>query len=160
MGTLTKMPFGRLHFPGLLWQRLFRRSSGVPEEQTDYQAVQSGSGGLADEYQKLVAHHLHRWGVPDGCAAVVVREMGRDEHGRDVFVAVVTLFKWDRDAAVKLLVGLPLFEKKIRKSLEGLWIADVSGFGGIWLHATGELQSDPAVSELRNVVRTLASPRR
>lgn len=160
MGALTKMPFGRLHMPGLLWQRLFRRSATVAEEQTDYQALQGTSGGLADEYQKLISHHLHRWGIPEGCVAVVVREIGRDEHGRDVFVGVVTLFQWDRDAAIRLLVGLPLFEKKIRKALQGLWIADVSGFGGIWLHAAGEMQADPAVSELRNVIKSLAPPRR
>jgi hypothetical protein len=159
MGALTKMPFARLQMP-LLWQRIFRKSATTAEEQTDYQALQGPSGGLADEYQKLISHQLHRWGVPEGCAAVAVREMGRDEHGRDVFVGVVTLFKWDRDAAVRLLLGLPLFEKKIRKALQGLWIADMSSFGGIWLHATGELQADPAVSELRNAVRTLASPRR
>jgi hypothetical protein len=138
-------------------RRIFRRHSSS-EDQTDYHSIPDLPQGIESEYQKLVTDYLCRWGIPEPCASVQVLNTGKDGEGRDVFVALVRLVRWERFAVLRLLIGLPLFERKIRKTLPA-WLADVSIFGGIWLNTAGELQETLALAELRHLVVQLTGPR-
>jgi hypothetical protein len=138
-------------------RRIFRRHSSS-EDQTDYHSLPDLPQSIESEYQKLVTDYLCRWGIPEPCASVQVLKTGKDGEGRDVFVALVRLVRWERFAVLRLLIGLPLFERKIRKTLPA-WLADVSIFGGIWLNTAGELQETPALAELRHLVVQLTGPR-
>jgi hypothetical protein len=132
---------------------------GPAADPTDYQSLQSTPASVQAEYQKLLVDHLRRWGVSDRCATVTVRQIGQDRRNREIFVVVIKLSKWERDVAVRLLLGLPLFEKKIRKILLGSWIAEVSHFEGLWLQTADELLGDVATSELRQLAVTLTGRR-
>ena len=50
------------------------------------------------------------------------------------------------------MLGLPLLEAEMRRVTNGSWLHDVSHFGGIWLHASGQLQDSNALQELRALV--------
>lgn len=144
-----------------LIQRLFARGRPPQGEQpTDYDAIRDGGAdGLEAEYQKLISLQLKRWGVGESCASVEVRHVGEAADGRDVFVGVVRLFAWERKPALRLLLGLPLLESKVRRTLAGLWLAEVSHFGGLWLHASGQLQESAATADLRHLMVTLTGTR-
>jgi hypothetical protein len=129
------------------------------EEVTDYSALQLVDGGLQSEYEKLVLQQIRRWGVPPSCASVSVREI--DTRGnKGVFMAFVRLHGWDRDSALRLLLGLPSLEKKIREHVRAHWVSEISHFDGVWLQAADELQETGPMTELRKVLvaSTSATP--
>ena len=51
--------------------------------------------------------------------------------------------------------ALPLLESKIRKMVRSLWLGEVSHFGGLWLHASEQLQATEAMTELRQLILQL-----
>ncbi|HEX7887725.1 MAG TPA: hypothetical protein VF522_00075 [Ramlibacter sp.] len=136
------------------WRFGLRRSA----ENTDYQDLGHGSGSLEAEYQRLVAQHLARWGVPASHVAIEVRQVG-SQMGKIVFDVVVCLAHWDRITALRVLIGLPLFEKKIRKALEGQWLQDVSLLRAVLVCASASLQEREPCAELRQTLVSLTGGR-
>lgn len=43
---------------------------------------------------------------------------------------------WERQAAFRTMLGLPMLKDRVRRALSGSWLQDVSRFGGLWLHAS------------------------
>ncbi|NML46607.1 hypothetical protein HHL11_22870 [Ramlibacter sp. G-1-2-2] len=111
---------------------------------------------LEAEYEALILSQCTRWGISETCITVEVRNAGRGPHGRDVYLAMIRLARWERDSALRILLGLPLLEAKIRKILHTLWLMEVSHFGGLWLHASEQLAGTDAMEELRRLVVALA----
>lgn len=140
---------------------MFGRSSAPSggEYQTDHGNVEGQGGGLDAEYGRLIRLTLERWGVGENCTSVEVHQIGTAADGRAIFVAAVRLCAWERRPALTLLLGLPLLERKIRKAVRGHWVADVSHFGGVWLHASDRLNDTTAAAELRQLLVTLTRPR-
>lgn len=138
------------------WRLVLRRTRS--EHNTDYQDLGSASGSLEAEYQRLVAHHLARWGVPAEHVVIEVRPVG-SRHGRTVFDVVICLAHWNRITALRVLVGLPLFEKKIRRSLEGLWLQDVSVLRAVLVCASERLQEPEPCAVLRQTLVNLTGGR-
>ena len=135
------------------------RGAGVSEHQTDYQALGHASGGLEAEYLRLVEHHLARWGVPAACASVEIQQIEQRKGKREVFVAVVTLDAWDRNGVLRVLIGLPMLDKKIRQAVSELWLADVSEFHGVLLRVSPALHEAAPSAELRQLVVNLTGSR-
>ncbi|MEO5672574.1 MAG: hypothetical protein ABIR26_17960 [Ramlibacter sp.] len=118
----------------------------------------SERGGLEVEYQKLVAAQFRHWGVAMGCVTIEVRKIGVAADGYDVFVAMVRLMQWHRPSAIRVLLGLPVLEAKIRKAVRSTWLADHAHFVGLWLHSSEQLQETAGMTELRELVKDLAPP--
>lgn len=143
-------------------RKLFARASRGPDSapghdpDSDYQHA-SGEG-LEVEYAQLVAAQLRRSGISLRCTTVEVRKLGQAPDGFDVFVGMLRLHRWDRSSALRLLVGLPLLEARVRRAVRGTWLADYSHFGGLWLHASEQLQSSPGPAELRQLLLALTAP--
>jgi hypothetical protein len=160
MSTTTLSPSTRASAVASFFRRLVTREGpGAAAEPTDHQSLEGTPASVQAEYQKLIVYHLQRWGVSAKCATVAVWQVGQDKQGREAFVAVVKLSRWERDVAVRLLLGFPLFEKKIRKMLLGSWIAEVSHFEGLLLQTADELLGDVATAELRQLAVTLTGRR-
>lgn len=134
------------------------KASRTSEHSTDYQVLEEAAGGLEGEYRRIVTEQIRRWGVPDSCVTVDVRGDGEPK-GREAFVATLVVYAWDRDAVLRLLLGLPMLEKKIRKSLESQWVGDVSRFDGLLLKMTPALQSREPTQQLRHLLVSLTGPR-
>ena len=75
--------------------------------------------------------------------------------GLDIYGGMMRLTRWQRDSALRVLLGLPLLEAKIRKMVRSLWLGEVSHFGGLWLHASEQLTSTEAMTELRLLILQL-----
>jgi len=141
---------------------MFRRNGwkSSSEHQTDYQALGHASGGLEAEYHRLVEQHLRRWGVSAACAGVEIHQIEQRRGKREVFVATICLHAWDRNGVLRVLLGLPMLDKKIRQAVAALWLADMSEFQGLLLKVSPTLHESPgATSELRQLLVSLTSAR-
>lgn len=125
---------------------------------SDYHPSDRRGEGLEVEYQSLIATQFRRWGISTGCVTIEVRQIGRAPDGFDVFVGMVRLAQWDRPSALRVLLGLPLLEAKVRKTVRATWLADFSHFGGLWLHASEQLHATAAMGELRELMLQLVPP--
>ena len=142
----------------LFARELRPRKAGKLEPDSDYRPSDPRGEGLEVEYQDLIAGLFRRWGLEPGCVTIEVRLVGRAPDGFDVFVGMVRLAQWERASALRVLVGLPLLEAKVRKTVRATWLADFSHFGGLWLHASDQLSSGPAAAELRDLLLQLVPP--
>lgn len=136
------------------------RKGGRLDPDSDYHPSDRDGEGLEVEYQGIIATQFRRWGIETGCITVEVRQIGRAPDGYDVFVGMVRLNEWRRESALRVLLGLPLLEAKVRKMVRGTWLADVSHFGGLWLHASEQLHATGQLGELRELLVQVAPPSR
>lgn len=114
--------------------------------------------GLEIEYQRLVTTQFRRLGIHEDCVTIDVRRIGHGPHGFDVLVGMVRLHRWERTSGLRLLIGLPLIESRVRKLVRSTWLADYSHFGGLWLHAAEHLHEEPGTEELRELLMALTPP--
>jgi hypothetical protein len=126
------------------------------EADSDYAPSNPRGEALEDEYRSLIAAQCRRWGIDSGSITIEVRKLGHAHDGLDVLVAMIRLAKWERTSALRVLLGLPLLESKVRKSVRSSWLGELSHFGGLWLHASDKLHDTPAHHELRELLVHLA----
>lgn len=137
-----------------------RRDQGKPSEpaaDSDYHPTAAPDGGLEVEYHALIATQLRRLGISPEGISIEVRTIGKGPHGFDVMVGMVRLHRWDRASTLRVLLGLPLLEARVRKAVRGTWLADFSHFGGLWLHASEQVQAATGAQELRDLIRQLTN---
>ncbi|QJW84063.1 hypothetical protein HK414_09520 [Ramlibacter terrae] len=142
-------------------RKLFARDGSRREDHgrdTEVDASLPAGRGLEAEYESLIANQCRRWGIADGVVTIEVRRIGRAPDGLDVYLGMVRLAQWERDSSLRLLLGLPLLETKIRRMVRTLWIGEMSHFGGLWLHASEQLHATPAMRELRDLLIQLTPP--
>jgi hypothetical protein len=142
-----------------LFAREARAGKGpVPDPDSDYHPSDRKGVGLEVEYQQLIAQQFRRSGISPNCITIEVRRIGQAPDGYDVLIGMVRLAHWERDSALRVLLGLPLLEHKVRKLVRGTWLADFSHFGGLWLHASEQLHAEGGLGELRDVMLELVPP--
>jgi hypothetical protein len=135
-------------------RKLFVKEA-ASRERADYGGA---AEGLEIEYQRLVTTQFRRLGIHEDCVTIDVRRIGHGPHGFDVLVGMVRLHRWERTSGLRLLIGLPLIESRVRKLVRSTWLADYSHFGGLWLHAAEHLHEEPGTEELRELLMTLTPP--
>lgn len=132
-----------------------RRQAPQPEPDSDYHPSTPAGEGLEVEYQAIIAIQFRRMGISPTCASIEVRKFGQGPLGYDVLVGMVRLHRWERTSALRLLIGLPMLEHRVRKVVRSTWLADYSHFGGLWLHASELLHEMPGTVELRRLLLAL-----
>jgi hypothetical protein len=125
-----------------------------PEENPETEVDTSGHSltEVVEEYRSLLIDQLIRGGVTPDCVEIEVKQGGKLRDGRVVYIGMLRLVKWDRAPSVRLLLGLPILESRLRRVVRGSWLHEVSAFGGVWLHASGQLQDTHAMEDLRSLV--------
>jgi hypothetical protein len=137
--------------------RLLHRGATPQRELPDTQMHSSvqGTGGVEEEYREAIEHQLRQMGVSPNFATVETRQLGRGVGGKPLVVGLVRLIRWSQRDAVRVMLGLPLLEAKVRLQFEESWVEELSEFGGIWLQATEPLQQRQPLSELALLVQGL-----
>jgi hypothetical protein len=107
---------------------------------------------VAREYRTIINEQLVRGGVLPKCVEVEVRPAGKLRDGHQMFVGMLRLTSWERTSAIRLLLGLPILESRLRRAVRGSWLREVSHFGGIWVHASGQMQDAHAMEDLRALI--------
>ena len=139
----------------LLVSTLFRRSA---IGDSAFQPAHDAAEGLEVEYRAMIVGQLSRnKGIATDCIDVNVRRFGLGPSGLDVFVGMIRLERWHRSTAVQLLLGLPLLEMKVRRSVRETWLADYSHFGGLWLHVSEHLGGRGELGELKPMMQRLSA---
>lgn len=121
-------------------------SEWLPDEQ---------NAGLETEYLALITGQLRRSGVSPSCASVEAKRLGHAADGLDVMGGMIRLHRWERDSALQLMIGLPVIESRVRRAYNNTWLADVSHFGGLWLHTSERLRRDGGFQEVRATMAAL-----
>lgn len=122
---------------------------------TEYGSSQAAGEGLEREYEELVRAQLARLGISMETVEVEVRPAGAMKDGRNIYLGMVRLVRWEPRTSLRLLVALPLLEAKTRQALETMWLTDVSYFGGLWVHASQSLRTPEVLGEIREAVMQL-----
>jgi hypothetical protein len=125
-----------------------------PDESPVTEAETSGHpvDEIVQEYRAVISDQLARGGVLPRCVEVEVRQAGKLRDGQPMFVAMLRLTSWERTSAIRLLLGLPILESRLRRAIRGSWLRELSHFGGIWVHASGQLQDTHAMEDLRMLI--------
>lgn len=126
-------------------------SSGATEIDLGEQSIEDIRTGLRDMVREL----LEDGGVNIDCVEIEVRDVGRAHDGRHVFLGMLRLAHWHRKSALRLMIGLPLVERLLRRLLRGSWLADVSHFGGLWLHPASGMVDADVMRELREIIQAV-----
>lgn len=113
--------------------------------------------GLEVEYRSLIVHELRRAGISPQCASIEVRRLGHGPQGFDVLAGMIRLQQWERTSALRLMLGLPLLEARVRRSVRATWLADYSHFEGLWLHASEQIVQPGNLGELKDLFRALTA---
>lgn len=137
-------------------RRRAQRAAGEHDSiQTHYGSSQLPGEGLEPEYEEIIRAQLARLGVPLDTVAVEASAAGATPEGRNIYVGMVRLTKWEPATSLRLLMALPLLELKTRQSLETSWLTDVSQFGGLWAHASSALRTSEVLGEIRDAIMQL-----
>jgi hypothetical protein len=125
-----------------------------PEDSPETEVEPSGHSvdEISQEYHSIIQDQLVRGGVLAKCVEIEVRQAGKLRDGHFMFVAMLRLTTWERTSAIRLLLGLPILESRLRRAVRGSWLREVSHFGGIWVHASGQLQDGHAMEDLRSLI--------
>lgn len=130
------------------------------EQHTEIAMPRESLPDVLAEYQAVLESELLRCGIAAHCYELEVRHVGPTDHGFGSFIATIRLTTWDRSSALRLLLGLPLLDRRVRQALRTRWLADVSDFGGLWIQASEQAQSTSAMTELRELLLALTGPSR
>jgi len=123
-----------------------------PDENPATEASSHSVDEIQQEYRTIINDQLLRGGVLPDCVEIDVRQAGRTRGDRPMFIGMLRLSSWERTSAVRLLLGLPILESRVRRAVHGSWLHELSHFGGLWLHASGQLQDTHAMEDLRALV--------
>jgi hypothetical protein len=123
-----------------------------PPENPATEASTHSTDEIAQEYRAIITDQLVRGGVLPDCVEIEVRQAGKMRDGQHMFIGMMRLASWERTSAVRLLVGLPILESRVRRAVHGSWLHELSHFGGLWLHASGQLQDTHALEDLRTLL--------
>jgi len=133
-------------------RKLLHRDPVEESPETEVDTSGHSPDEITAEYRTLIVDQLVRGGVGASCVEIEVRQAGKARDGRQVFIGMLRLVQWERTSAVRLLLGLPILESRVRRVVRGSWLRDVSHFGGVWVHASGQLQDSMAMQDLRMLV--------
>lgn len=136
----------------MLGFKRFLRSEPDEDPVTEVEPSGHSVDEISHEYRSLIQDQLLRGGVLAKCVDVDVRQGGKTRDGHPMFVAMLRLTTWERTTAIRLLLGLPILESRLRRAVRGSWLREVSHFGGIWVHASGQLQDGHAMEDLRALI--------
>jgi hypothetical protein len=115
-------------------------------------------GELQEEYLGVANGIIARCGLNPDCIEVEARYAGQSRAGKHLFKLMFRLVKWERHSGLRLLLGLPHLEREVRRVLSGSWLAEVSHFGGIWLHPSTPTLDRSVTRELRYILAAIEGP--
>lgn len=107
---------------------------------------------IAAAYVAIVREQIEAAGIPGDAVSLEMVVVGRTGSGRPALAAMLKLRAWSGRPSVRLLLGLPLFEARVRRCLRNHWLADVSFFAGLWLHPSAPVREPRVLQELRELL--------
>jgi len=136
-------------------QKFLSAATLDPAEEAESRWAQPDEAEVAAAYVDIVQRQIEAAGIPGDAVALEMVVVGRTGDGRPALTAMLKLSAWSGRATVRLLLGLPLFEAKVRRCLRSHWLADVSFFAGLWLHPSAPARDPEVLLQLRELLLRL-----
>jgi hypothetical protein len=130
--------------------KLFQGAPGDDDPETRLSQAPEGED-LESEFRTIILDELARGGIPPRCLTIDIRTIGHARDGRLVYQGNLRVASWE-PAVVRLLLGLPLLQSKVRRVVRSSWLNDVCHFHGLWLHPSGQLEEPRTMGQLRDVI--------
>lgn len=144
------------------WTKFLKTSKGAAAAANDSHPPAEASGWDRPEqpeivaaYADLVRQQLGSAGIPAEAVSIEVVVVGRSPEGLPALSAMLKLCAWSGHATIRLLLGLPLLEARVRRCLSSHWLADVSFFAGLWLHPSAPVRDPQVLLQLRELLLSL-----
>jgi len=134
-------------------------TSGNEDPETKVNPSDQRGDNLEADIHEVILEQLARGGVLEDCLAIDVRALGRAADGRQVYLALVRLTRWEEKSALRLLLGLPLLQAKVRKSIQSGWLDQLVSFSGLWLHPSSQFEDAAPMNDLRAMIVHLEQAR-
>jgi hypothetical protein len=128
-------------------RKLFRRNA-APFVQTGMDVQDATVEELQDEFRACILDVLARAMVDKTCVDIEIRHGGVMRDGRHLLTGMLRLVKWDRVSGLRLLIGLPILERGVRRMVAASWAAEAAHFGGLWVHPSGQILERSLLKEL------------
>jgi hypothetical protein len=128
-------------------RRLFARDA-APVLNTGVDLQDISVDELQDEYRACILEVFAKARLDKSSFGLEVHASAPLKDGRRVMTANVRLVKWDRITGLRLLVGLPMLERAVRRALAGSWASSSANFGGLWLHPSAQILDRALMKEL------------
>jgi hypothetical protein len=132
--------------------KLFHREPEGEDPETRIDPHGQRTDDVVTELHDLVVEQLVRGGVLEDCVAVEIRALGESKDGRKVYVGMMRLLRWEQTSALRVLLGLPLLQARVRKAVRSGWLDEVALFSGLWLHPSGQFEDSSAMNDLRAMI--------
>jgi hypothetical protein len=132
--------------------KLFHRVQVEDDPETRVDPAEHRGDELEAEFRDLILEQIVRGGVLEECVAIDVRPLGRDGDGRQVYMGMLRLTQWEPTSALRLLLGLPLLQSRVRRAVRSSWLDEVTHFSGLWLHPSGQFEESEAMNDLRDMI--------
>jgi hypothetical protein len=135
-------------------RKLFRRNA-APFVQTGMDVGEATVEELQDEFRACILDVLGRAMINKACVDIEIRHGGQLRDGRHLLTGMLRLVKWERVSGLRLLIGLPILERGVRRLVAASWAAEAAHFGGLWMHPSGQILERPLLKELGHDLTTL-----
>ncbi len=97
---------------------------------------------ISDDYQQLIQDCFRALGLDGGQIRVMVRSVGLNPSGLEIYAAFIKVVHWD-NRVVDMLGKMPSIEKKIDRRVRQSSMLRYSAFAGLWFrspaNATGSV---------------------
>jgi hypothetical protein len=97
---------------------------------------------ISDDYQQLIQDCFKALGLDGGQIRVMVRSVGLNPSGLEIYAAFIKVVHWDT-RVMDLLGKMPVIEKKIDRRVRQSSMLRYSAFAGLWFrspaNATGAI---------------------
>lgn len=139
--------------------RVLKRLSSPPPASSQPESVGAGLAEMRAALAQAISDELERGGIPADCVHIEVQRQGDSPQGLPTLAGMLRLVRWNDAAAVRLMLGLPLLERNMRRSLRNHWLADVARFAGLWLHPSTTVLGRETLDAVRNLVLQVEAQR-
>lgn len=95
---------------------------------------------ISDDYQALIQDCFRALGLDGGQVRVMVRSVGLNPGGLEIYAAFIKVVHWD-NRVVDMLGRLPTIEKKIDRRVRQSSMLRYSAFAGLWFRSPANATS-------------------
>ncbi len=89
---------------------------------------------ISDDYQELIKDCFQALGFDAGQIRIMVRSVGLNASGLEIYAAFVKVVQWDA-RVVDMLSNMPVIEKKIDRRVRQSSMLRYSAFAGLWFRS-------------------------
>lgn len=95
---------------------------------------------ISDDYQDMIKDCFQMLGLGPDQIRIMVRSVGLNPAGLEVYAAFVKVVRWDA-SVVDMLAKMPVIEKKIDRRVRQSSMVRYSAFAGLWFRSPADVNT-------------------